>query len=99
MLLFVAGALAAASLFVATRSARSQRSLAREVQSLRSRLSVLRERVAAAEKEIENAMGQAEATSTILLEKGLANRDELEAARHGPGDVERQPVRPQRTVH
>ncbi|HTP29431.1 MAG TPA: hypothetical protein VMK12_27675 [Anaeromyxobacteraceae bacterium] len=99
MLLFAAGALAAASFFVAARSARSQRSLSREVQSLRSRLSVLRERVATAERDIKNAVNQAEATGNVLLKKGLADREELEAARHDfGGSVEPQAVR-SRTVH
>jgi hypothetical protein len=81
MLLLVSGALAAAGVLVALQATRAQRTLEGEVRRLRDQLQDLGDRLAFAEKSADDAATQAEAAETVLIEKGLANEEELEAAR------------------
>ena len=96
----LAGVLAALSLAVALLFARRQRVLAGELRSLQQQLRDLSGRLASAEKSTEVATSRAEAAGKVLLEKGLANEEDLEAARRcfeAPEDP--QPARGTRTLH
>jgi hypothetical protein len=100
MPLALAGVVAAVSLVVALHLARRQRVLDGELRSLRSQLRDVSGRLASAEKNAEEATGRAEAAGNVLLEKGLANQEDLEAARRRfdlPEDP--QPARGSRTLH
>jgi hypothetical protein len=96
----LAGVLAAISLAVSLHFARRQRALGHELRSLRQQLRDLAGRLASAEKDAEEAASRAEAAVSVLLEKGLANEEDLEAARcrfDAPED--QQPARGSRTLH
>ncbi len=102
MLVLVAGALAVAlaSLVLTLRSARAQRALASQVRSLRHQLRDVSGRLENAEKSADDAATRAEVAGNVLLEKGLANEEDLEAARRrsdAPADA--QPVRGSKTLH
>jgi hypothetical protein len=64
--------------------ARRVRSLLGEVSDLSERLEALAARVAATEDQVAIAAEQAEVAGTVLLEKGLADEEDLEAARRRP---------------
>jgi hypothetical protein len=64
--------------------ARRVRALIREVGDLGARVDGLSARLASAEDEVARAVQRAEVAETVLLEKGLADEEDLEAARRGP---------------
>ncbi|HEX9241108.1 MAG TPA: hypothetical protein VF875_01570 [Anaeromyxobacter sp.] len=78
-------ALALASLSVAALLlARRVRVLLGEVADLSARVDGLATRLAAAEDGVAFAAERAEVAETVLLEKGLADEEDLEAARSRP---------------
>lgn len=100
MSLFLAGAIAAVSLAVGLLSAGRQRALAEDLRGVRNQLRDLSARLASAEKSVDEAHARAEAAGTVLLDKGLANEEELEAARRRLGALEEpQPARGSRILH
>jgi type VI protein secretion system component VasK len=64
-----------------TRSQRNERRLQGEVNGLTEQLREMVARVEATEADVAHAVTQAEITETLLLEKGLADEEDLEAAR------------------
>jgi hypothetical protein len=64
--------------------ARRVRSLLREVADLSARVDGLAARLAAAEDEVAIAVERGEVAETVLLEKGLADEEDFEAARRRP---------------
>ena len=99
MVLFIASALAVGSLAVAVHAVRAQRSLSSEVESLRGRVAELGERLASAERNVGEAATEAEAAGTVLLEKGLVDEEDLEAARRRFDAIQVTSFRGSRTVH
>jgi hypothetical protein len=86
-----AAALAGLSI-VALLLARRVRTLTAEVIALRERVDGLASRLSAAEQDVDGAMARTEVAETVLLEKGLADEEDLEAARRRSdegGDVPR----------
>ncbi len=63
------------------RTQRRERRLQGELNGLAERLRELSARLDAAEADVGHAITQAEITETLLLEKGLADEEDLEAAR------------------
>lgn len=61
--------------------ARRVRTLSTEVAGLSERLSELGTRMEAAEHDVAGALAQTEVAETVLLDKGLADEEDLEAAR------------------
>ncbi len=61
--------------------ARRVRSLLGEVATLSSRVEMLASRLEAAEHDISSAVARTEVAETVLLEKGLADQEDLDAAR------------------
>jgi len=100
MLPFLPGLVAAVSLAAVLYFVRRQRVLSGELRSLQQQLRDLASRLATVEKNADEASSRAEAAGNVLLEKGIANEADLEAARHrfaatdGP-----QPARGSRTLH
>ena len=87
-------AAALAGLFVvALLLARRVRALVAEVAELREQVDGLSSRLAAAEQDVDGALARTEVAETVLLEKGLADEEDLEAARRRSdtegGDVPR----------
>jgi hypothetical protein len=80
-----AAALAALSL-VAVLLARRVRALGAEVAGLGERVSALSAQLEAAEHDVAGALARTEVAETVLLEKGLADEEDLEAARRRFGD-------------
>ena len=106
MPLLATGVLAAVFILVfsswvlARRAARAQRALAGQIRALRRELREVSGRLENAEKSAGDAATRAEVAGNVLLEKGLANEEDLEAARRrldAPNDA--QPVRGSRTLH
>ncbi len=60
---------------------RRVRGLGAEVETLSERVQDLAARLDAAERDVSAAVGRTEVAETVLLEKGLADEDDLEAAR------------------
>lgn len=92
--------LVVASWVLARRAAGAQRALAGQVRALRRELREVSGRLENAEKSAGDAATRAEVAGNVLLDKGLANEEDLEAARRrfdAPEDV--QPVRGSRTLH
>ena len=75
-----AAALAGLSV-VAFLLARRVRALLAEVSDLQARVDGLAARLAAAEEDVQGALARTEVAETVLLEKGLADEEDLEAAR------------------
>jgi hypothetical protein len=75
-----AAALAGLSV-VALLLARRLRSLRGEVSDLQARVDGLSSRLAAAEQDVQSALARTDVAETVLLEKGLADEEDLEAAR------------------
>ena len=65
---------------------RRVRGLGAEVETLSGRVQDLAARLDAAERDVSTAVGRTEVAETVLLEKGLADEDDLEAARRRFGD-------------
>jgi hypothetical protein len=57
------------------------RGLVRDVAELSNRMAELTTRLQGAEQEVAAAAGRAEVAEAVLLEKGLADEEDLEAAR------------------
>jgi hypothetical protein len=77
-------ALLAAATLVAAGFARMvlrERRMTGELAGLTERIQELSARVEAAEADVAHAVTQTEITETLLLEKGIADEDDLEAAR------------------
>ncbi len=92
--------LVVSSWVLARRAARAQRALAGQVGALRRELREVSGRLENAEKSAGDAATRAEVAGNVLLDKGLANEEDLEAARRrfdAPEDA--QPVRGSRTLH
>ncbi len=87
-----AAALAALSVLVLLLAHRVL-ALGAEVTELRERLQGLGSRLTASEEEVAGALARTEVAETVLLEKGLADEEDLEAARRrsdaAPGDLPR----------
>jgi membrane protein implicated in regulation of membrane protease activity len=60
---------------------RRVRGLLEDVAQLSGRVEELADRLGAAEQDVSAAIGRTEVAETVLLEKGLADEDDLEAAR------------------
>ncbi|HUK65786.1 MAG TPA: hypothetical protein VLV17_03105 [Anaeromyxobacteraceae bacterium] len=80
-MVLVAAAFSVVALLLAGRSFLGERALAAELRAAREELREVLERLASAERSAGDAASQAEAAGTVLLEKGLADEEELEAAR------------------
>ncbi|WP_242344729.1 hypothetical protein [Anaeromyxobacter terrae] len=78
LLLTIAVALLATAL---VRLVRRGRSLVAEIADLGERVSELGLRLEAAEGEVAQAVTQAEIAENVLLEKGVADEDDIEAVR------------------
>lgn len=89
------------SLAVAVASVAAWRASAGEAARLRREGAALAERLAAAERVAGQAAAQAETASQLLLDKGIADEDDLEAVREGVegGGGEPAVTRGGRTVH
>lgn len=61
------------------------RELASEVQALEDRVRELSVRLEAAEQDAASALAQADVAESVLLEKGVADEEDLEAARARSG--------------
>lgn len=81
-----AAALAGLSLVVFL-LARRVRALVAEVSDLQARVDGLASRLALAEDDVQGALARTEVAETVLLEKGLADEEDLEAARRRSDDV------------
>ncbi len=99
MSLVLAGTFAAITIVIALHSARRQRAAADDLRAVRHQLRDLSSRLASAEKSVEEASSRAEAASNVLLEKGLANEEDLEAARRRLELLDEAPARGSRTLH
>jgi hypothetical protein len=101
MWLIAASAICGTAIVVAIQLARSQARLSREVRALRSRLRSVSDRIEVVERGVGEATTQAEVAEAVLLEKGIADEEELEAARRRsePNAGETVPVRGSRTIH
>lgn len=73
--------LLASVLFQWKRSLSRERVLAAEVSALGDRVQELSARVEAAEADVAHAVTQAEIAESVLLEKGVADEDDIEAVR------------------
>ena len=60
---------------------RRERRLTSEVRELNERIRELSARVEAAEADVAHAVTQAEISESLLLEKGIADEEDIEAAR------------------
>jgi hypothetical protein len=72
--------------------ARRVRALVTEVGELREQVDGISARLAVAEQDVTNALERTEVAEIVLLDKGLADEEDLEAARrrpstNGDGDV------------
>ena len=67
---------------------RRTRELADEVRGLRDRVRELSVRLDAAEQDASSALAQADVAESVLLDKGVADEDDLEAARARSGGGE-----------
>lgn len=100
MSLLVTGALAAVSLLVALLAVRRERAVVDELEAVRHQLRDVSGRLASVEKSAEEASSRAQAAGHVLLEKGIADADDLEAARRLDAlEADVQPVRGSRTLH
>ena len=100
VLTLVAAALAVPILALALALVSTRRVHAQELKALRKHLRALEARLAAAEKSADDAAQYAEAAGHVLLEKGLADVEDLEAARRRqPQEAATQPARGSRTLH
>ena len=77
----LACALLASVVFQWSRSLGRERALATQVAALGERVSELSARVEAAEADVAHAVTQAEIAEGVLLEKGVADEDDIEAVR------------------
>ncbi|BDG09476.1 hypothetical protein [Anaeromyxobacter paludicola] len=71
----------AACLTLAVQSGRARRSSEARGRELEARLADLAGRIEMAEQNTADAVVQSEVTASVLLEKGLADEEDLEAAR------------------
>jgi hypothetical protein len=80
MALLLAAAVAAVAL-LGLRLWRLRRAHGAQLSALSERMTELSARLEAAEHEVAHAVGHARVAGTLLLEKGIADEDEVEAAR------------------
>ena len=101
MWIIAASAICGTAIVFAIQMARSQQRLSRELRIMRSSLRSVSERVESVERSVGEAATQAEVAGAVLLEKGIADAEELEAARRrsGPSAGEPVPGRGSRTTH
>jgi hypothetical protein len=69
--------------------ARRVRALVGEVAELQARVDGLAVRLAASEQEVAGALSRTSVAETVLLDKGLADEEDLEAARRRSDDAPR----------
>ncbi len=79
---------ALAAVAAALAAAYRVRSLGAEVDELRERVHELSSRLEVAEHDASNALASADVAESVLIEKGVADEDDLEAARRRFGDEE-----------
>ncbi len=77
---FAAVALAAAAVLF-LRLARREQRLQAELRAVQERMRELGARVEAAEADVAHAVTQAEVSESLLLDKGIADEEDIEAAR------------------
>jgi hypothetical protein len=70
---------------LAARLVRRHRALAEEVDALSERLHEVSARLEAAEQDAANALAQADVAESVLLDKGVADEEDLAAARARSG--------------
>ena len=66
--------------------ARRVRALLQEIVELRAQLDGMVSRLAAAEQDVGTALDRTAVAENVLLDKGLADEEDLEAARRRPGE-------------
>jgi hypothetical protein len=66
--------------------ARRVRALLLEIAELRTQLDGISSRLAATEQDVVSALDRTAVAETVLLDKGLADEEDLEAARRRPVD-------------
>lgn len=88
----------ALSFVAVARLRRRERALAAEVEALTERVSDLSVRVEAAQADVAHAVTQCEIAESLLLEKGIADEEEIEALRRrfDDGDDGVLPYQPER---
>jgi predicted nucleic acid-binding Zn-ribbon protein len=91
--LLAAGLLAALSA-IAVALLRRTRGLTGEVARLSARLDELAARLESAEQDLAQAATSAEVAESLLVEKGIADEEEVEDARRRFGGATADPVRP-----
>ena len=99
MSLLLTGSVAAVSLLVALIAVRRERAVLAELRAVRRQLRELSGRLASAEKSAEDASHRAQAAGNVLLEKGIANAEDLDAARRLDALEDAKPARGSRTLH
>jgi C4-dicarboxylate-specific signal transduction histidine kinase len=77
----VAAAAAALAAALSVQLLRRERRLTRELREVQERMRELAARVEAAEADVAHAVTQAEVSESLLLEKGIADEEDIEAAR------------------
>jgi hypothetical protein len=88
-------ALAAVSVLLARRV----RTLTVDLEALGDRVQDLSSRLGEAERGVSGALARTEAAESVLVEKGLADEEELEAARRRFGDESAADLRDDREIH
>lgn len=91
--------LLALAIAAAALALRGLRDAAAERDAMRAELERLNERLAGAERSAGDAASHAEAAGSLLLEKGLADEEELEAARRRLSPADQPAPRGSRTLH
>ncbi len=81
----VPAAVLAALAVLAVLLARRVRALTAELAELAEQVDGLSSRLAVAEQDVAGALERTEVAETVLLDKGLADEEDLEAARRRPG--------------
>ena len=77
----ISAAVALASAGFAVRLAQRDRRMRGELSTLHEHMRELAARVEAAEADVAHAVTQAEVSESLLLEKGIADEEDIEAAR------------------
>ncbi|BDG03845.1 hypothetical protein [Anaeromyxobacter oryzae] len=70
------------------RCQKTERALAAEVAALGERVRELQTRVDAAEADVAHAVTQGDIAESLLLEKGIADEEDIEAVRRRFGDAD-----------
>ena len=85
--MFALAAVALASAGAAVAVVVRARALSTEVRELRERLRELSARLEAAENDVSQALASSDVAESVLLDKGLADEEDLEAARRRFGEA------------